>query len=70
MSRARKRNCERIGSGADTNGVRRLGGATEFLLEGFELRSEDEPAAGDHPLDRRLDCAGILPGRQSQKRNH
>ena len=71
MSSARKRDGERIGSRADTDGVSAIaGGATEFLLERFELRSEDEPAARHHPPDRRLDRGGILPGVSLEKRNH
>ena len=58
---------ERIGAGADADGVRRAARVGELLLERLQLGSEHEPAARDHALDGRLVAAEILRRRQLQE---
>ena len=63
-------NSDCIGAGPDTNSTRRTRRLGKFRLECFQLGTEDEPAAFDHPLDGILDRDGVLARRQLQKRNH
>ena len=60
---------DRIGAGADANGVGHLAGGGELRLEGFDFRAQHEPAAGDDPIDRGPHVGGIDAGTQGVKRN-
>ena len=54
---------------AYADGVRRTGGGGEFFLEGADFRTEDEPAAGDHAIDRPSHVAGVLARHQRHERD-
>ena len=58
---------DRVGAGADADGVRGAGRRGELALERFDFRAEDEPAAGHDPLDRGADVGGVLARRQRQR---
>ena len=60
---------DRVGAGADADGVRRAGRGGELLLERLDLGSEDEPAARDHAIDRAPHVGGVLAGHERHERN-
>ena len=53
-----KRKCEGIGSGSDADGMGRTRYGRELSLEGFDLGTQNEPAALYHPRHRVPDLRG------------
>ena len=65
-----QRDRQRVGAGADADGVRRAAGCRELALERLELGTEHEPAALHDPGDRGSHERRVLARRERQERDH
>ena len=58
-----QRQRDRVRAGADSDCVLRAACLGKLRLERLDLGAENEPAAGDHAIDRGADVGGVFAGR-------
>ncbi len=64
-----ERKRDRVGAVADAHAIAGAGGGGEFIFECGEFGAENEPAARDHPIDRRANERRVLAWRQGHERH-